>query len=675
MPSYKFTLNSFFLLALLAGQQAQADETLALKLDQQVISGTRTQRILIESPVRTEIISRQDIERSHARNIKEAISLLPGALLQKIHGKTGYEAWLQGVSANRVLVLIDNEPVSASTGSAVDLTQIGTGNISRIEVVKGATSALYGSNAMGGVINIITQQPAKPLTYSIQGDIGSFGDQNVDGNEIDAAQKSASGSISLLQDYWYGSVVFDLVDSDGFKPYEHAWDQKGPISQKSNAHIKVGITPDDSQEYFVGVDYYSEDTEFRETLLLPGRPERSKLEEADRLTFKAGANWWHDTWGDTQVRIFSELLRDTTNQDVRSSAHVDQERHAEIQTDKFTSQWDLPLGAEHTLTMGLEYEQQQLEQYAWTQTTPGNKIYIQELTKPSVDRSNTQFYFQDAYRINQRLEILPGFRIQDDSDFGDYFTPKINGRYNITDANARTQQFIRFGVGHGYRVPNLKERYFLFDHSQNGYKVIGNPDLDPETANSFQISWAITEPSLYYLDINLYLNKLKDLIDTTTVEYPNPGNGNLSIYSYTNIGRAMTRGAEITSYFTPHNDLKLTFNYSYLEAKNEITRQALNKRPRHQIKAGVDYQPDAGPLTLSLLGQSQSKAVYDSSRNLIAGSFVKFDLKANYQINQSLKLYVGIDNLTDEQRDFSIEHDLRPDEGRFTYLGIKWSNF
>lgn len=648
-----------------------------MQLDQQVITGTKTQRVVLDTPVRTEVITRQEIERHHARSLKEALSLLPGIQLQKIHGKNGYEAWLQGVSADRVLVLIDGEPVSATTGSKVDLTQIGTINIDRIEVVKGATSALYGSNAIGGVINVITRAFSKPVSYSVQGDLGTYRDQNVDGEEYNDAQRTFSGLLALNQDDWYSNASFDVVDSDGFKVDDHWWNQEGPTSERINGHLKAGITPTMDQEYFLSADYYHEDTETRRSERIPGKgyiPE-AKRENIDRRTLKAGGSWWSDHWGDLKVRLYSERLRDTTYQDKIPTAYIDQKRDAVIRSQKATSQWNMELNSQHTLVAGLEYEEQSLRQYTWRQVSKGDKQRRDETIEPSVDRSNTQYYFQDSYTYNDRFEVLPGFRFQNDSDFGDYVTPKINARFDLTDSSADTQQFIRFGLGRGYRVPNLKERYFEFDHSIHGYIVKGNPDLRPESSKSYQLSWAITQPGLFYMDISLFQNKLKDLIETKIVELGSSDNGYISTHSYINIGRSKTQGAEFSSSLTPNNQFKWNFAYTYLEARNLRTDDHLNKRPRHQVKSSFDYQPFEGPVTLSLLAHWQSKAWYDYATRQDAVSYSKFDFKTNYQLTKEFKLYLGIDNMSNSQRDFTTEADLRPDEGRFAYIGFDFANY
>lgn len=667
--------NKLWGLALLLATSAQAKDHLGLELDRVVITGTRTEQVLSESPVRTEIISRDDIERHHARNLHEAINLLPGALIHKVHGKTGYEVWLQGVDSNRVLVLIDGEPVSASTGTTVDLTQIGTINIDRIEVVKGATSALYGSNAIGGVINIITRKPSKAFSYSIRGDMGSFGSQNVSGNEFNHAQRTVAGYMALKKPTWFSDINFDVVDSDGFKPYNHHWDQLGPKSLKGTGRLSMGFTPSVNQEYVIAADYYLEDTRYQTTRNNAGKPDyRVKREEADRTTYKVAANWWLDHWGDIQLRYFNEVFDDTTEQDSISTDYLEQQRDAELTTHKFMSQWTLESRSGLVFTSGIDYVDESLRQQTRIQTSPTNVREFSELAKPSPSRHNIEFFHQADIYASERLQLLPGFRWQNDSDFGDYLTPKLNGRFKLGDLNDNTTYMLRFGVGKGYRVPSLKERYYKFDHSQNGYVVNGNPDLQPESSKSFQLGWVISKPNAFSVDLNIFYNKLVDLIEVESSEPPSASNDFVQQFLYVNVRKAKTQGGEVSGTFIPNNQARISLAYTYLESQDLLTGNHLGKRPRHQVKSSVDYSPATSNFTFSIAGQWQSKAWYDLENQNMAKNWSRFDFKVNYQFNRNFKIYGGIDNIFSAQKDFTNHFDLRPEQGRFVYLGLQLAN-
>lgn len=136
------------------------------RLEEVVVTGTRTEKKLLDTPVRTQVVTKEEIRRTHARDLKEALEYVPGLLLKETE-KNGFSVWMQGLDSDRVLILLNGRRVTASTGSTVDLTQISAADIERIEIVKGPVSALYGSESMAGVINVITSKPPEDYTATI----------------------------------------------------------------------------------------------------------------------------------------------------------------------------------------------------------------------------------------------------------------------------------------------------------------------------------------------------------------------------------------------------------------------------------------------------------------------------------------------------------------------------
>ena len=151
------------------------------QLSDVVVTGTRTEKARDEAPVRTEVVDHEEIQATGARTLKEALANISGLQLQELHGKSGYSLVMQGLGSDQVLVLIDGLPISASTGSTVDLSQYLLTDVLRVEVVKGAASAQYGSAAMGGVVNVITRRPTGGLRGDVQMGLGTRGRQNASG--------------------------------------------------------------------------------------------------------------------------------------------------------------------------------------------------------------------------------------------------------------------------------------------------------------------------------------------------------------------------------------------------------------------------------------------------------------------------------------------------------------
>ena len=186
------------------------------KMQPIVITATRSEKKLTDSPIKTEIIDQKELQRTNALTLKDALENVPGILLREIHGKSGYEISLQGLTSDQVLILIDGLPLAASTSSTVDLDQYLINGVERIEVVKGAASAQYGSSAMGGVINIISQKVKDGISVSGQVDIGSYGKQNANGKSASVNNHHEKINIEAAQGRFKGRVSADLLSHDGF---------------------------------------------------------------------------------------------------------------------------------------------------------------------------------------------------------------------------------------------------------------------------------------------------------------------------------------------------------------------------------------------------------------------------------------------------------------------------
>jgi outer membrane receptor for ferrienterochelin and colicins len=177
---------------------------------------------------------------------------------------------------------------------------------------------------------------------------------------------------------------------------------------------------------------------------------------------------------------------------------------------------------------------------------------------------------------------------------------------------------------------------------------------------------------LFNLDINLFQNNLEDLIETrfnrTEVD---PDFGVVQIFEYTNITEAKTKGVELASSLHLSKSLNLNSGYTYLSATNKENGKRLPKRPRHQFKANLNYDTPDNPLALSFSMRWQSEEYFDLENQDQSPGYSVFDLSSEYRISDLVSLYAGIDNIGDKQRDFDRIHDLRPDEGRYVYLGLR----
>ena len=624
-----------------------------MALSPMVTTATKTPRRLDEVPIQTIVVTREEIEKVHAQNLAEALKYTPGVQLKPIHGKTGQGAWIQGFDADRVLVLIDGNPISASTGSTVDVTQVAVGNIEQIEVIKGATSALYGTSAMGGVINVITREPSSNFLISADLSGGNWGSQSEDSNPI--AKQHKNFEIATKQENWHGQIVADLTDSDGFK----APDTEGDSTQGWNGHKNTysgnwQYRFDNDLRITLKPRYFDEDISVFNTSFVPGignitqeYKDKTSITNLSTVIEQSLDNQWN--W---KIR---GMWEDYFNDASKASHRETSSNHSEL-----AGQLDFPIGNSHFVTIGAEYQYDEMNVENLTSVT-------QEVDNETT--TSIQAFAQDSWFASPNLEILPGARIHNDSRFGTHLAPMLNAMYNLEDTLPGRVN-IRAGVGNGYRTPNLKELYYLFDHSQIGYIVRGNEELEPESSTSYQLGLEWVFPSDDgSLGLSLFHNDIKDLI----TEVLNPtavGPDNSVVYEYQNIEEAVTKGLEISFRKSLGRYFALDLSYNYLEAKNTKTNKILVERPQVNAKAGLDI----------FLGHSvsftnkvnyESNQFLDEDNTVISPGYTTWDSVINYDINQDLRIYGGVNNVTNVQRVFDGT-DFRPEAGRYVYVGVSF---
>ncbi|MGB1581245.1 MAG: TonB-dependent receptor plug domain-containing protein [Nevskiales bacterium] len=631
------------------------------QLETYVVTGTRTEKTVEDAPVRTEVVTAEEIERTHARNLKEALEDIPGLQLSKIHGKAGYEASLQGLSGEQVLVLVDGLPITATTGSTVDLTQLAVADIERIEVVKGAMSAQYGSSAMGGVINVITKGIRSGLHGEITLDAGSYGDQNPSGDDKDLSNQHAQFSLGGGNDKLRLRLIGDIRESDGIDPDPASWPIPGEATDRSQFNLRSEWHIAPGRSVWGEASQFNEETHSRYLVQRPGnRVEQANDETAERRRFSGGGHWMFGNGVRIQVSALDEQME---NDSIKSGSGIFfDDRRAEFGLTRINAVVDLPNWGAHILQFGADYHAESLGQ---------SKDGVSELDVAGrVTRNSKEVFAQDDILLSEVWELVLGLRYQEDSDFGSHSAPKINLRGHLVERETWSGT-LRLGWGEGYRVPNLKERYFLFDHSALGYVVIGNPNLQPETSKSWQLGWRSQWRAGHWLDINLFDNRLKNLIQVDQDNAQVNQQGNLE-FIYTNLSRASTRGVEIGGFWNLSPILGLTAGYTYLSTKDENSGQELTRRPEHQVRLGFDWQLNPR-LALSTRARYQSRELINSNGDY-SPSWAVVDTSLNFDWSEQLRLFVGVDNLFHEQRDFTVGGtDFRPIEGRFAYLGLRYA--
>lgn len=649
------------------------------KFDPIVVTATRSNKYLSESPVAVQVLDKRKLNENHAHTLKEALQLLPNVYLAQLHGKTGYEVRMQGLSGDQVLVLIDGLPVSASTSSSFNINQYLNTTIEQIEVIQGAASAQYGSSAMGGVINIITK-PIDDARASITAELGTNGSQNPSGKSFDNNYSFVEASIegALSEDQRLKARLSGAYREDkGLSVDREAWPHLKDATEQKQIQARISFVPDvndankasPTSNYWVEAGYYEEadSSRFNYVARNGAVQPQQRDEDIKRKRLSAGGESEIFVGDNTEAyKLSGSVLHENYDSQSHNTANgiVGDVRDFDLTTDIAQFQVDLPLinrgnGQWHALQVGMKFQKDELDQ----------KIDgVSEFVTNKVDRDVVEAYVQDDWAFSENSELVAGVRYQDDSDFGSHFAPKIALKHDYYDQNNRKHVF-RASVGKGYRVPNLKERYYLFDHSKYGYKVMGSPDLQPEESTSYQLGYQAELTDTVGVSVNGFYNDVKDLIQ---IDMKNPVmDGGVAVYSYDNVEKAQTYGGDLGINWQLNDKAQLNLGYGYLHTKNKTTDSDLTYSPEHKITANLQYQA-TDKLQLVQQVRYESKQLVDTATNSYSPSWWGLDSRFNYAANPNLDLYLAINNLLDDQRSANDANDQRPIDNRQWLVGASY---
>lgn len=561
------------------GQAEEALESITLppdspavqvEFDPVVVTGTRTEQQLSESPVPVIVIARPQIERSGARDLAELLQREGGVHVGQLAGR-GSTVEIQGLSSEHVLILVDGRRVNGRVNGAVDLARLRVASIERIEIVRGPSSALYGADALGGVVQIITRRDVGQGQWRLRGDENGNADASVRaGQELGVWATQASAGYSHQSAY----------DLDASRPGKDAQDSDAIYAMASaERDFSTGLwrtlamdwswSLDDSERVEAGPGNGLYNTRKRIEDLRVGVTPQLAI-GAVELTLQAHYARYHDQF---------------LQQGVDGAEGVTDEETLDEQFGT-GAQWDWQMGA-HQLTAGVEYQFEKLQADRISQRG---------------ERDRQSVYLQDQLRPwSHALTVVPGLRYDRDSTFGDQLSPKLALRWDI-----RADWMLRLGYGHGFRAPDFKQLLLRFDNPAVGYQVEGNPELEPESSRGMNLSttWFASHRASVHLGV--FLNSVDNLIELIQTVAGQPDPDDPIIFTYRNVSSARLSGADIQLQWQPAwrlgtaLPLQLKLGYAYLHSRDKATGRSLSGRARHRINGAVYV--DRGGYALGLRG-------------------------------------------------------------------------
>lgn len=617
-----------------APQAAQADGAPVALLTSDpvevVVTGSRIEEPVSQSVTATEVIRRAEIERSGARNAAEILEERAGVTVTRSFA--GSELWLRGLDPEYSLVLVDGDRIPGQIDGAIDLTRYGVENIERIEIVRGPGSALYGSDAIGGVVNIVSRESSRPLDLDASLSYGQ-------GNLLDLTGRAAARLAAPL----HVQLVGGYHRADGFSGEQGT---SASAREQGTGGFKLTYEPDSRQRLVARATYT--------TLTLEGVDEgaggavfdRVQLQEqlSSALEHRVG------TPGRLQLvsRVTYSQFRDQFLSDQRRASERDRYEDNREHLAQITSVLQVPEGPRHRSTVGLEHLFQ---------------IFDSERLADRGNRYRLAPFAQHAFTVwrggDARFEVVPGARVDLDSQFGTQLSPKIALRYERQDVLE-----LRASYGRGFRAPSFSELLLRFENPTVGYSVLGNPNLGAETSHGVDAGVTWKSGSAIELGATFFRNDLRDMIAIVTA--PNSMFG--TEYTYDNLSDAWTMGIETSAVLRASDVLSVNLGYTWLRTWNGEDERELEGRPHHRLSAAarLGYAPWAVELTargLVQIGRQYYVPETDEEeRAVTADPLAQVDVRLGKRFTRHLELAVGIDNLLDSTDQFTV---LRP----FTFYG------
>ena len=566
-----------------------------------VVTATRREQLAGAATLPVTVISQQQLRAAGTMRLSDVLTEQTGLALTTFRN-TGVQ--MQGLDPDYTLILVDGEPIIGRIAGAIDLSRLAMGNVKQVEILKGPASSLYGSDALAGVINIITRSPDDATRHPLSGQIGlRYGTFNTFDANADAQYKSSGkGKLGV-------SVALNHYRTDG---YDLAFAAFGKTvepyySTTVQSRITYEITP--RTRVSLSLRYYNELQQNAFDTGTPASPE-----------FVVGTGTVNDANATLLLsHRFSEALklslrlygtqystRDLLNYQQSGTAYSDEYFGQTFLRQELVAEYQP--AAKHTLLFGGGLAEEQVNSTRYTDTKTSNDRYA---------------FVQYEYNPTRALKLIGGGRLDVPSAYATQFSPKISARYAISRVFA-----VRASAGVGFKSPDFRQLYLNFSNAVAGYSVFGvdalasgyaalkaanqiaetyaDPAqfrlLQPERSVAYNLGLQIQPSERLVGNIGLFRNDLDNLIETTIVARKT---NEASVYTYHNINQALTEGIETDWQYRISKTLQIAGGYQFLIA--------VDKAVVAKIEAGEVYMRDPLTLESQKLKPSDYKGLFERS--------------------------------------------------------------
>ena len=529
--------------------------------DRVVVTASRTEKKLEDTSVPVSVIDEEEIELSGSMRLSDILSEQIGMNIVSDHG-TGIQ--VQGFDPEYTLIMIDNQPVIGRSAGTLDLTRLAIGNVEQIEIVKGPSSALWGSDALAGVINIITNKGSDPFQWDINSRYGT-------NNSFDG-----SSNITFKKNRINGRFFANINGSDGYDldeeslaptvPEFHNYTFSGGLNYRASDRMIVRLNGRYFQE---DLSYLAEATTSQQSITISGDQSQKDYSFSPEIAYTLGNKQLFELIGFTS-RFLSESneINNETQEDFFSGEFDQALTRIEFKSSTFWSD-------EHTSVSGVGLTQEDLisDNYA------------------DVPTFTSYFLFgQHEWKVSEKLSFTGGFRFDNHSEYSSQFSPKFSTLFKPNN-----KIHFRASVGRGFKAPAFNQLFLNFTNATVGYTVFGTStviegmqqlqesgridsvlispnnvtDINAERSFSYNAGFDLFPTNSLQFKINFFRNNVQNMIDWQQIALKTNAQ---SVFSYFNLDQVYTQGFESVLQLTPEKipGLRVGVGYQFLDARQEF---------------------------------------------------------------------------------------------------------
>ncbi|WP_162250352.1 TonB-dependent receptor [Pseudoxanthomonas sp. Root630] len=631
------------LAACLSAQAAEEADRALTEFDAVVVTATASERSVERAPASVTVITGEELRARPARDVLDAIRDAPGLNIRPVGSLGRRVVSIRGMESRHTLVLVDGERIAA-TDQVFGLSDLQFGwvpleAIERVEIVRGPLSSLYGSDALGGVINIITRAAGKQWGGGARMSAGAPTED--DGGEQRQASVHLSGPL--------GDRLSLTVDGAWQKqqalpePDEARLDQREGQEQ-ATLRARLQWKPADDHRLALTVMKSDEDRWYN-TSNTARTLYYQQSYDFDRT--QIGISYDGEIGGG-HLRLAGQIAN--IHQRQRNTQGVAPSPEQEAGDTTLNGHYGIALGRSHRLTAGFEGREERLEHPSFVSGEATVKQYAG--------------FLQDEWALTEQFDLVYGARLDKHDLFGSEVSPRI---YAVWQPAERWT--VKGGYSRGFKAPMLKQ--ISPDYRFDGpHSFIGNPDVQPEKSDNLELSVGYSTDAFWWR-ATAYRNTVEDLIDSVCIEFCSRPLRRL--YRYENVDDVRIRGAELEAGVDLPANFRLSGNYAYNDVRDESDDARLPERPLQTGNARLAWASADNGWQLELRYDYTGRQLTAGSTPQRQPSYGLWNTSVKRRFGERVDLQVGVENLTDHRVEEDGIFNYR-ERGRYAYamLGVRF---